>query len=69
MPQVPLSPLANRALKGVVGGQAQKLIDGQVARAIRPLLERIEALERRVAELERGATPPAGRRPDRSWDV
>ncbi len=69
MPQVPLSPLANRALKGVVGGQVQKLIDAQVARAIRPLLERIEALERRVAELEGGATPPPGRRPDRSRDI
>ena len=69
MPQVPLSPLAARTLKGVVAGQAQKLLDAQVARAIGPLLARMAALERRVAELEGRAKPAPGRRPDRSRDI
>ncbi len=69
MPQVPLSPLAGRTLKGVVGGQAQRMLDAQVARAIGPLLERMAALERRVAELEGGAKQTPGRPPDRSRDI
>ena len=69
MPQIPLSPLANRTLKGVAGGQVQKLIDAQVARVIGPLLDRVAELERRVADLEGGATPAPRRQPDRSGDV
>ena len=67
--QNPLSPLANRALKGVAGGQVQKLIDAQVERVIGPLLRRVAELERRVADLEGGAAPPPRHQPDRSRDV
>ena len=71
MPRGPLPQLANQvanqAVKGVLGTQVQKLIDAQVARAIGPLLARIDELERRLAALE--GHPEAPRRAHRSDDI
>ncbi len=62
-----VSQAANQAVKGLLGGQAQKLIDAQVSRAIGPLLARIDELEKRVATLERGRQ--TGRQQSRSDDI
>jgi hypothetical protein len=63
--RTPLPPIADRvatqAVKGVVGVQVQKLIDSQVARATGPLIERIEALERRIAALENNTSSAPAR--------
>ena len=66
LPQI-ANQVANQAVKGVLGQQVQKLIDAQVARAIGPLLARIDELERRIAALE--GRPDAPRRTQRSDDI
>ena len=70
----PLGPLAGQAIKSLIGSQGpkspeQKALEADLEKLLAPLVARIEALEKRVAAMNRVAQSSGGPHPERADDI